>query len=332
MTHNVRMNPTTMVVGNLETTSGSEEPHIRDMRFHFEGDAPAPGQAVVIHAAWDNERWLWAVTHWLSLESQGSLAAELEAAAIVEAAATQPAAEQASAAESDRREPQTDSATAPDAASAPEATAPVKQDSAQRKGFAFGQKTPSPQAKAPTSQPTAGLKATPAAEQTSQAAAVAPTVVESSGSAESRPGFAFGQKPRQAAPSSAPRRMYTPPRPATRPGSTQQSGVGAASTLKTTTSAASPTTPATPSRPLNATLTQARATVPVRPPQQVGGASRRGGFGMGPAEANAATDMPAPFPAASVGSRGTLNSSDSDDRLREWGMNPADSFLDDIPF
>lgn len=331
MTLNVRMNPTAMVVGNLETTSGSEVPHIRDMRFHFEGDAPAPGQAVVIHAGWDNERWLWAVTHWLPLVSQGSLASELETAAVVEAAATQPAAEQASAAESDRREAQTDSANAPDVASAPEGTPPVKQDSAQRKGFAFGQKTPSPQAKVPTSQPTAEPDATPAAGQTPQATADAPPVDESSGTVESRPGFAFGQKPRQTAPASAPRRMYTPPRPPIRPGSAQQSGAGAASALKTT-NAASPTSPANPSRPLNATHTQARATVPVRPPQQVGGASRRGGFGMGPAESLVAADKPAPFPAASTESRGTLNSSDSDDRLRQWGMDPADSFTDDVPF
>jgi hypothetical protein len=54
---------------------------------------------------------------------------------------------------------------------------------------------------------------------------------------------------------------------------------------------------------------------------------------MGPSEAHAAADMPAPFPAASAETRGTLNSPNSDDHLRQWGMDPSQDYEAlDIPF
>jgi hypothetical protein len=332
MTLNVRMNPTAMVVGNLETTSGSEVPHIRDMRFHFDGDAPAPGQAVVIHAAWDTDRWLWAVTQWLPLESVQLPDAGSEAAAVVEAAETLPAPEHASTTVSDQRGPEPGSDATSVVVTSTQTPPSAQQDPAQRKGFAFGEKGPSAQAKAPT--PTPKPAAGPKTQPTANEAPDAPAVAESTDRAEEpRSGFAFGQKPSQPAPSGAPRRMYTPPRPTARPTSAPQSSSGAASSIKTATKPAPSSTPASQRhQPLNATHTQARAAVPVRVPQQVGGAQRRGGFGMGPTEAQAAAETPAPFPVASAEVRGTLNSSEGEDRLRQWGMNPADDFSDDIPF
>ncbi|MDF8363291.1 MULTISPECIES: hypothetical protein [Achromobacter] len=329
MTLNVRMNPTATVVGNLEMTSGSEVPHIRDMRFHFERDAPAPGQAAVIQAVWDSERWLWAVSQWQPLEAVESSESAPEKAAVVEAVETLPAHEQAATTHSDREEPEPSGAAAPDVTPPLEATSPVRQESAQRKVFAFGEKNPSAQAKAHAPKAAAEPKTEPTENQTPDA----PAVANSRDSAAPRPGFVFGQKPSQTAPSSAPRRMYTPPRPTARPVSAQQSASATANTIHTAAKPASSATPASQSRqPLNAMQTQAKATVPVRVPQQVGGASRRGGFGMGPAETHAAANMPAPFPPASAEARGTLNASDSDDRLSQWGMNPADDFSDLIPF
>lgn len=329
MNRSLPMKPTVMVVGNLEKTSGDETPHIRDMRFHFDGAPPAPREAVVIQAEWDDEKWIWVVTQWRRMES--SLEPEPQAAVVEEVAEAQPTSEQTST-DSDRCDPEATSAAALDATRTPEATTAAPKASAQRQGFAFGAKSPSAPTKGPATapNPAAGPTGQSTATQTPNSSAVAETHEH----AEPRSGFAFGPKPSQPAPSTAPRRMYTPPRPPARPGSSQQGTSGTASTVKTTAKPAPSTVPASQRpQPLSAAPTQARAAVPVRPPQQAGAAQRRGGFGMGPSEAHAAADMPAPFPAASAETRGTLNSPNSDDHLRQWGMDPSQDYEAlDIPF